>query len=196
LELDRVNNIFSGDHMKIAILNGDMQSEGAMTIFIGQLSSMLAADHDVTTFNLDDMNLQYCIGCWSCWWKTPGRCTHRDDAEQIYRTVINADFILFASPLMTGFISSALKKITERMIVLIHPYIQIINGESHHHKRYDKYPEFGVLLQKEADTDDEDVTIVSDIYDRLAINFHSRKRFLKFIESSTVEDISHEISYI
>jgi multimeric flavodoxin WrbA len=135
------------------------------------------------------MNLHYCTGCWSCWWKTPGECAIKDDGEQIFRAVINSDFIIFASPLVTGFTSAILKKIQDRLIVLLHPYLEIINGESHHMKRYDKYPEFGVIIDKEEDTDDEDIKIIKDIYDRLAINFHSRQRFIKYVDNISTYDI-------
>jgi hypothetical protein len=56
-------------------------------------------------------------------------------------------------------------------------------------KRYDKYPEFGVIIDKEEDTDDEDIKIIKDIYDRLAINFHSRQRFIKYVDNISTYDI-------
>jgi multimeric flavodoxin WrbA len=137
------------------------------------------------------MNLHYCTGCWSCWWKTPGECAIKDDAEQIFRAVINSELIVFASPLIAGFTSAMLKKIQDRLIVLLHPYLQINNGESHHRRRYDKYPEFGVIIDKEGDTDEEDLKIVKDIYDRLAINFHSKQRFIKFVDEIDSIAIEH-----
>jgi hypothetical protein len=52
----------------------------------------------------------------------------------------------------------------------------------HHQKRYKKYPDFGLLLKKEEDTDDLDIKIIKDIYDRIAINFHSKVQFLEFVD--------------
>jgi hypothetical protein len=162
------------------------------TAYLVRLADAFGENDSVDLFHLNTMDLQYCRGCWDCWWKTPGRCATNDGAEQIFRSVINSDFFMFASPLMAGFTSSALKKITDRLIVLLHPYIKIINGENHHRKRYDRYPDFGLILEKEEDTDREDVDIVKDIYDRLAINFHCNRRYMKFIEQDTIEDIIHE----
>lgn len=179
--------------MIITILNGDMnQGESDFSIYIEKLSDNLRRQHSVSIFPLDKMNLHYCTGSWSCWWKTPGRCATKDDAEEIFRSVINSDFVIFASPLMVGFTSSALKKITDRLVVLIHPYIEIKNGECHHKKRYEKYPDFGLVLKKESDTDNEDIAIVDDIYDRFAINFHSEKKFIKFIDNTKIEEIIYE----
>jgi multimeric flavodoxin WrbA len=138
------------------------------------------------------MNLKNCTGCWSCWWKTPGECAIKDEGEKIFRSVINSNFFVFASPIIAGFTSSELKKVTDRLIVLLHPYLELINGECHHRKRYDSYPDFGLLLQKEADTDEEDIQIISDIYDRLALNFHARKKFIKFTDLHKIEDFINE----
>lgn len=178
--------------MTITILNGD-QSNGSFSNKIHSFTGELSEEHQVHLFNLSKMNLNYCTGCWSCWWKTPGECAHKDDGEQIFRAVINSNFLIFASPLVAGFTSSTLKKIQDRLIVLLHPYLQIINGESHHRKRYEQYPEFGVILEKEEDTDTEDLQIVKDIYDRIAINFHSKQRFTKFIDDINTEDIEHQL---
>ncbi len=179
--------------MKITILNGNMRSQpDEFSAYIDQLNKKIKEDHSCHLYNLNEMNLRYCTGCWSCWWKTPGECSIKDEGEKIFPSVINSDFIIFASPLMAGFTSSALKKITDRLIVLLHPYIELINGECHHRKRYDKYPDFGLLLQKEADTDKEDLDIIKDIYDRLAINFHCRRKYLKFTDQDKIEDIIYE----
>jgi len=179
--------------MKITILNGDMS--GLQTEFsknLEVLASRFRQDHTVKLFPLQQMKLHYCTGCWNCWWKTPGECAIQDDAADIFSAVIHSDFVIFASPLMAGFTSSALKKITDRLIVLLHPYVELKNGECHHRKRYSKYPDFGVLLQKEDDTDEEDIEIVNTIYDRLSLNFHNTKKYLEFIDNYTIEKIFHD----
>jgi hypothetical protein len=183
--------------MKITILNGNMNPEpNDFSDYLEKLTKTLSKTSEVDCYNLSQMNLHYCTGCWRCWWKTPGKCTINDDAEPIFRSIINSDFLLFASPLMAGFTSSTLKKITDRLVGLLHPYIELRNGEYHHIKRYEKYPDFGLLLQKEPVTDEEDIRIVSDIYDRFAINFHSRKRFIRFIEENQTEEIVYETCHI
>ena len=183
--------------MKITILNGDMDDgESEFTVYIEKLSENLRQQHAVTVFALNKMNLHYCTGCWSCWWKTPGKCAINDDAGEILRSVVDSDFLIFASPLMVGFTSSALKKITDRFVALLHPYIKMKEGECHHLTRYEKYPDFGLVLKKEKDTDDEDIAIVNDIYERLSINFHGAKNFIKFIDNTKMEEIVYETNHI
>lgn len=168
------------------------QNESEFSKLIGYLSERLKINHTVDVYPLDKMNLHFCNGCWNCWWKTPGRCVIEDDAHEILTSVINSDFIIFASPLKAGFTSSALKKMTDRFVVLVHPYIIIKEGESHHKKRYEKYPNFGLILQKESDTDGEDIQIVNEIYDRLSLNFHGQKKYTKFISNTNIEEIIDE----
>lgn len=169
---------------------------GSFSKHLGDLVHAFEVDHEITVFPLANMNLHYCTGCWDCWWKSPGQCKLNDDAHSVFRSVINSDFFIFASPLMAGFTSSALKKITDRLIVLIHPYLEIRNGESHHRKRYDYYPDFGVLILKEKDTDAEDLQIVKDIYDRLAVNFHNKQKYFYDIEQTKPETIVYETCHI
>lgn len=183
--------------MRITILNGDMQDDNsAFSIYVEQLQEQLSKLHNVDVFNLKAMELSYCSGCWTCWTKTPGECCSKDDAELVFSSTINSDLLIFASPLILGFTSSLLKKITDRLIVLLHPYIQLINDESHHRKRYPSYPKLALLLEKESDTDNEDIKIIKDIYDRLAINFHSEMAFMKFTHDQNMEDLADEISHI
>ena len=182
--------------MTITILNGDpISQDGKFSGKIQMLANELGNKNQVNLFNLAQMDLHYCTGCWSCWWKTPGECAIKDDAEQIFRSVIHSDFVVFASPLVAGFTSSTLKKITDRLIVLLHPYIELINGECHHRGRYEKYPNIAVILGKEKDTDEEDLRIVKEICDRFAINFHGKQLFTKWIDEITVNDIVNNLVY-
>lgn len=179
--------------MKIAILNGAMEdSNNQFDDYISNLKSRLEQNqHEVTLFNLTSMKINQCIGCWSCWLKKPGICIHEDDANKIFSAVINADLMILASPLIAGFTSSILKKITDRLIVLIHPYIEIREKECHHEKRYDKYPRLGVIVEPEADTDSEDLIILEEIHQRFCINFFSELFFLKTTNNS-IDSIIYE----
>ena len=182
--------------MKITILNGNPDS--GMSPFrthLESLCNLLEEKHQVEHFKLIDMNIKSCTGCWTCWVKTPGQCIHDDEGEQIFRSVLNSDFYILDSPLRMGFTSALLKTITDRLIVLLHPYIEIQQGECHHKKRYTKYPDFGILYAKEKDTDDEDLKIISDIYDRFAINFHATKRYMKEL-TRDIKEVRDETCHI
>ncbi len=179
--------------MRICILYGNpLKNDKDFELYLDILKQGFEQEHTVDLFFLDEMDLKYCSGCWSCWWKTPGKCIFRDDADGIFKAVINSDFVIFATPLIAGFVSSTIKKITDRLVVLLHPYVKFIDGESHHRARYDNYPSFGLLLKKELDTDSEDIRIIKDMYDRFAINFHSQQRFIKFVDTDLPTEVVAE----
>jgi len=103
------------------------------------------------------------------------------------RAVINADFVLWAAPLKMGFPSELLKRACDKHLPLIHPYMVVDHGESHHRKRYAHYPRVGLLMEKEAWTDERDLQIVTDIHCRAALNFKTRLEFSLTTETPAVE---------
>jgi multimeric flavodoxin WrbA len=164
--------------------------------YIEQLEQNLSqTSGKAEVFNLNEMNIHYCTGCWSCWLKTPGKCIFQDDMEQIYPKMVTADLVIYASPLTMGFIHSTLKKIMDRHIPMALPYIGFYRGECHHYLRYPKTPAFAVLVEKEKSTDTEDLEIVTQTFQRLSLNFRTRLIFSKTTETS-LEVILDEISHI
>jgi multimeric flavodoxin WrbA len=181
--------------MKITILNGENRPDKIeFGDYLSEFASELSKLENITQiFTISDMDLKFCTGCWSCWVKTPGVCSQKDEGEIIFKEVINSDLLIFASPVIAGFTSAELKKITDRLIVLIHPYIQIRNNECHHQKRYEKYPNIGLILELGEDTDEEDIQITTDIYKRLALNFHSELKFVIKTDTTNSKQAAHEI---
>ncbi len=165
--------------MKIVILDGQMgNTPKTWNKYLRDLTKVLGKKgHEVNHFILKDHNIHHCAGCFKCWVQTPGVCVFDDDSREINRAIINSDFVLFASPLVMGFPSSMLKKKMDRMIPLVHPYSEIVQGELHHIHRYKKYPLFGLLLHPEEADTDENISIVNQIFARTALNIKSRLAF-------------------
>lgn len=92
------------------------------------------------TIDLTKIVVNNCTGCWSCWWKTPGRCTQKD-LDEFYHQYITADKAIYFSRVTKGFVSGNLKTLFDRMIPLYLPYTTHTTGESMHVRRYDKYPD-------------------------------------------------------
>lgn len=182
---------------KIVIINGNPISEKyRLTNFLAELEGCLSsADYDVTTHLLSEKKIKTCVGCWNCWVKTPGVCRHNDDMPKILSDIINADLVIYASPLILGMLSAELKIFQDRTIPLIHPYIEIKEGVSHHTKRYSKYPETAVVLEKSDATNDE-IENTKEIFNRIVSNYHSDLKLFEIIETSNQKEICHAISTI
>ena len=179
--------------MKITFLNGNPEPS-VFDTYLADLQSTLETDgHLVTRLDLRDLPLRYCVGCWGCWVKTPGECVSRDASLVIDRAVINSDFTLWAAPLKMGFPAVLLKMAMDKHLPLIHPYVVVDQGEAHHLKRYARYPRVGLLVEKEADSDERDLQIVTDIYCRTALNMKTRLEFSLTTETPVL-DITRRIA--
>ena len=99
-------------------------------------------------FDLSQTELKHCLGCWSCWWTTPGECVHKD-LNAFYREYLAADKVYFYCNVSQGFVTSNMKALIDRMIVFVLPYISWDKGESCHEPRYEKYPSVDVVYNGE-----------------------------------------------
>jgi len=180
--------------VNVLILNGNPDAgNGDFDRYIQSLAKGLTGKrHTVQTHILREMDIRYCIGCWNCWFKTPGICRYDDAMPAIYKSVVASSLVIFASPIIMGFVSSLLKRANERLIPLLHPYVDLVNGESHHRGRYKHYPDWGLVLQKGSDADDEDIHIISDIYRRETLNFRASLRFT-FLTDQPVREVCDAI---
>lgn len=183
--------------MNVCILNGNPGTEtDTLETWLAALERSLGARGDTAVRRLDlrDLQVRYCTGCWGCWVKTPGECVARDDSALVCREVIASDLTLFASPLLMGFPSALLKKVQDKLIPLVHPYIELDHGECHHQTRYapTRYPKMGLVLHAEADTDDEDLRLVGGMYARTALNLKSRL-VLERTTRDSVEEVADAI---
>jgi hypothetical protein len=182
--------------MKITILNGTPAGKPfCLDQYLESLqNNLVVKGHTIENLTLRELEAGYCVGCWSCWVKTPGRCVYSDDSHLVCRAVINADFVLFASPVLMGFFSALLKRFMDKLIPLVHPYVTLDQGEAHHWHRYDPcdYPLGGVLLEKTNGTDDEDIEIIHAIHSRTMLNLKSRNAFT-MLSDDPVEEVANAI---
>jgi len=162
--------------MRITILDGTPGEAGGvepLAPYLAQLGRRLTErGHAVRNIPLSRMRVAQCRGCFECWVKTPGECTTGDEADALLPDVVNADLLLLASPTIMGFPSALLKRATERLLPLLHPYFRVAEGEIHHRPRYARYPTFALLYGRQ-DCDDEDAQLIERVYQRVALNFQS-----------------------
>ncbi len=180
--------------MEIIILNGSPTEQALLEPSLQKLSRALEIhENSVKQVILRDLQVKHCLGCWTCWVKTPGECVHKDDVESVLRQIMKADLLILASPLILGYPSAVLKQFMDRMIPLVHPYIMLDHGECHHQARYRAYPKMGLLLDKETDTDAEDIEIVRDLFERVARNMKTTLQFT-FTTDEDMQEVCDEIN--
>jgi hypothetical protein len=159
------------------ILNGN-QARSSFDAYLTAVASGLGvAGHSVRRFDLRDLDVRSCTGCWSGWWKTPGLCAISDGMSAIYPELVRADLVVWASPPVLGTISALLKRAQDRFIPIAHPYIEVVDGECHHRHRYARNADLGLIVEPQPDDTDDDVALTRRLFERFSRNTRTRLRF-------------------
>jgi multimeric flavodoxin WrbA len=90
--------------------------------------------------------LQYCMGCFGCWVKTPGECVLRDSMGEINRAMINSDVAVYLVPVVFGQFSANMKSALDRWIPNLLPFFIIrADGSTTHPARYEQNPQIVMI---------------------------------------------------
>ena len=95
-------------------------------------------DYENCTVISDQGNIRPCIGCFSCWNREPGKCIFQDGYENMGSLIHHADEVIVISRYTYGGFSSFIKNLFDRSLGYVLPHFEIVNGESHHQRRYDE----------------------------------------------------------
>jgi multimeric flavodoxin WrbA len=127
--------------MNVLLLNGvPKKEEHATQIYQVICHHLKTTNHKVKSYDLHQLNIAPCMGCFGCWIQTPGECIIDDDGRLIARELIQHDVVIYFSPVTFGGYSYELKKAMDRFIPNIMPFFRIHQNEIHHVPRYKKYP--------------------------------------------------------
>jgi multimeric flavodoxin WrbA len=143
-------------------------------------------DIDLVDLRIHDIRSEgskHCKGCWNCWWKTPGRCIHKDDIEKSYGDFINSDQAVVMVGIKSGFLNYQSKRFLDRLIPIIHPYIDYINNEFTHRLRYDHYPHIIFALDPTELSEDE-YEVLKSYLARFAFHYRSNVSLLDLKEKN------------
>ncbi len=99
--------------MKIIILQGSPNKNGSTSILVEEFTrGAKSAGHSVQRFDIAEMNINPCLGCVACGYEGP--CVQKDDNDKIRKSILNADMIVFATPLYYYGVSAQLKTVIDR----------------------------------------------------------------------------------
>ncbi|MCX7922564.1 MAG: flavodoxin family protein [Clostridia bacterium] len=136
--------------MKILILNGNPKAEyEEFDLYLKDLQSLFESkNHKTKLIMLRNLQLHDCIGCYACWLKTPGICFFDDGIDEILKEYLAADIVISASPVIMNFISALLKRVNDRMLPVMHPFLKLNEDRMGHFLRYSHYPKTVLLLDR------------------------------------------------
>jgi len=161
--------------MQTLLLNGCSLSDEYAQRALALVTAALGENCDPPqVINLEGLRIGDCSGCFGCWTKTPGECVIRDDAPAVTAKLAFADRIVFFCPVVFGGFAPGLKRVIERSISLLLPFMRVYRGELHHPPRYDREYELcgiGIL----SGPDPEAAASFRERLRRLSLNYNGRR---------------------
>ncbi len=120
--------------MKILAVNGSPRGSRGNTerILVPFLVGAAEAGAETATVYLKDKRIDHCLGCFSCWTRTPGACVHQDDMPELLKRVAEADLVVYASPLYNYSVTGLMKDFMDRKLPLLSPVIETRDGQYGH----------------------------------------------------------------
>lgn len=137
--------------MKVLVINGSPKGERSNTMWLTYaFVDGFPKDAEITYVTLRDKDIHPCMGCFSCWTKTPGQCAIRDDMQEIYQAISESDIIIESFPLYFAGMTSRMRMMTERCLLFT--------------KRYEGSPEdtfHSILEMEEHSLKDKKLVVIS-----------------------------------
>jgi multimeric flavodoxin WrbA/putative sterol carrier protein len=134
--------------MKVLAINSSPRAEGTSKtgIMLDALAKGMAeAGAEVETVDLRRKKVNNCIGCYTCWTKTPGICVHKDDmTNELFPKWLAADLAIYATPLYHFTLNATMKAFIERTLPFLEPFFVKANEKTSHPIRH-KPPKIAVL---------------------------------------------------
>lgn len=137
--------------MKVLVINGSPKGERSNTMWLTHAFVDGFPDTaEVKYITLREKDIHPCMGCFSCWTKTPGQCAVKDDMQEIYQDILEADIIIESFPLYFAGMPSRMRMMTERCLLFT--------------KRYEGSPEdtfHSILEMEEHSLKDKKLVVIS-----------------------------------
>ena len=144
--------ISKGDeNMKVLVITGSPRKNGnSNTLAEHFIKGAEEAGHKVVRFDSAFKNVHPCIACDKCGMN--GECVFKDDFEFVRNNIVDADAVVFATPMYYFGISAQIKAVIDRFYA--------INGQIH-------VPKKSVLIMTYADTSSKEAQPIINHYETL-----------------------------
>jgi len=101
---------------KALVISASPRRNGNSDILCDQfIQGAQEAGHEVEKVFLRDKNIKYCTGCYVCE-KTKGICAIKDDMPELLEKIIQADVLVFSTPVYFYCMNAQLKTVIDRTV--------------------------------------------------------------------------------
>lgn len=120
--------------MNVIVINAAPRMESGNThlILAPFVEGMRSAGARVDGVVLNRMNIERCIGCFTCYAKTPGVCIHADDVPALVERISACDAIVLATPVYVDGMTAMAKTFIERLVTVMDPHFIETDGRIRH----------------------------------------------------------------
>ena len=126
--------------MKVLAINSSPRNDGISKtglLLDALVKGMSDAGAVVETIHLRQKKINNCIGCFTCWTKTPGVCIHKDDmTNELFPKWLEADIAVYATPLYHYTMNAAMKAFIERTLPVLEPFFEQLESRTSHPLRH------------------------------------------------------------
>ncbi|MDU0939449.1 MAG: flavodoxin family protein [Clostridiales bacterium] len=126
--------------MNILVLNGSPKNNNSNTMRLTKAFLEGIGPADIRQMELSELRIDPCKGCFVCWNKTPGKCVINDDMQEIIKSQLWADLIIWSFPLYYFNVPGILKNMLDRQLPMALPFMTERAdgiGSGSHPSRYD-----------------------------------------------------------
>ena len=129
--------------MKVLAFNGSPRRSRGTTDMLMEafIDGAKRSEAEIEKHHVIDLNINGCLSCFSCWWKTPGKCVHRDDMDWILPKIPEADILLLGTPIYGRNVTHYLQRLVERTFSFSLPEMQVEDGVTTHPARIRRFPQ-------------------------------------------------------
>lgn len=131
-------------YMKVMAINSSLRGGGQSRtelMLTHLVKGMREAGGEVEVVNLRKKKIKYCIGCYTCMTKTPGKCIYNDDmTEELFPKWLESDLVIYATPLFHHTVNAPMKTFLERTWPTMLPFFEKHSDGRWHHPLRHKLP--------------------------------------------------------
>ena len=132
--------------MNVLVINGSPRSEQSSTMHLTRAFLDGAGWQNAEIIDLTKQQIEHCMGCFACWFHTPGNCVIEDSMSELLPKIIAADVVIWSFPLYYYNIPGKLKSFIDRQIPLVSPEMSEGNESGDHPDRYDLSGQRNILI--------------------------------------------------
>lgn len=131
------------------------------------------AGAEVEKVYLKKKRIVNCIGCYDCWFKTPGECAFKDDMVEIIHKLNQSEVAVFAAPVYADTMISSMKAMIERLLPILDPHFEGVCSRTRHKLRENAKPPKMVVVSVCAFPEREIFEALSLTFKKIAIDYHT-----------------------